>query len=117
MKIIKITNKSQLDEFAAAQEHSPFHQSWEWGEFQQAIAGEIFRMGVENEGKIIAVATLIKKRLPMLGRYYFYCPRGPLTRNVERVTHNEIIKALFNEIGIILKKKDVFFYALSRIIL
>lgn len=59
-----------------------FLQSWEWGEFQQDLGREIFRVsvGTDKAGageKISAIALAIKHNLP-LGQNYLYVPRGPV---------------------------------------
>ncbi|MBU4347433.1 peptidoglycan bridge formation glycyltransferase FemA/FemB family protein [Patescibacteria group bacterium] len=77
MDAIKINNKKQLNDFVGAQKHSQFLQSWQWGEFHKTVSENVFRVGVEDGGKLVAAATIIKKALPM-GKKYFYCPRGPI---------------------------------------
>jgi lipid II:glycine glycyltransferase (peptidoglycan interpeptide bridge formation enzyme) len=76
MRIINITDKNQFNEFVIRAGGS-FLQSYEWGEFQEKIGAQIWRLGVEEGGKLIAAATIIKKRLPF-GKSYCYCPRGPI---------------------------------------
>jgi peptidoglycan pentaglycine glycine transferase (the first glycine) len=77
MQIVEIKSQVEMDRFMARIEHSPFQQSFEWGEFQERTGQEIIRLGVEDEGKLIGAATLIVKRLPV-GYSYLYCPRGPV---------------------------------------
>ncbi|NTU99078.1 aminoacyltransferase, partial [Candidatus Falkowbacteria bacterium] len=77
MKVIKIDDKEQLDSFVGAQQHSQFIQSWEWGEFQKAVSGNVWRLGVLDGDRLVASAKIIKKDLPM-GKSYFYCGRGPV---------------------------------------
>lgn len=102
MQIIQITNKKQLNDFVGSREHSPFLQSWEWGEFQEKVSGKVWRLGVEDNGEIIASAKIIKKSLP-IGKNYFYCGRGPVINNTElRIKNyelriNEILDLLFGE--------------------
>jgi len=98
MQIIKITNIKQLNEFVSSQKHAQFLQSWEWGEFQEKVSGKIWRIGVEKDNKLVVVATLIKKTLPM-GKSYFYCPRGPIVSYKLSITNYELIFNFFiNEI-------------------
>lgn len=77
MQIIEINNKEQLNDFVAAQKHSQFLQAWQWGEFHEVVSGNVFRFGVEDNGSLVAAATVIKKMLPM-NKFYFYSPRGPI---------------------------------------
>ncbi|MFH1427555.1 MAG: peptidoglycan bridge formation glycyltransferase FemA/FemB family protein [Patescibacteria group bacterium] len=107
MQIINITNREQLDEFVGAEKHSQFLQSYEWGEFQEKVGNKIIRVGVEDNGKIIAAATLIKKTLPM-GKSYFYCPRGPIGQTARQLDTRQL-EFLFNEVEKIAKKEDAIF--------
>ena len=77
MQIINITDKKQLNDFVGGQPHAQFLQSWQWGEFQKQVSGQVWRIGMENNGRLIASAKLVKKQLPM-GKSYFYCGRGPV---------------------------------------
>jgi|WetSurMetagenome_2_1015567.scaffolds.fasta_scaffold09695_3 peptidoglycan pentaglycine glycine transferase (the first glycine) len=76
-KLIEIKDKKQLDDFVGAQTHAEFLQSWEWGEFLAKADGKVMRFGVEDNGELAAVITLVKRPL-FLGMNYFYAPRGPV---------------------------------------
>src|SRR3989338_3333031 len=80
MKIIKITDKKQLNDFAGGEKHAQFLQSWKGGEFQRDVSGYVLRIGVEDSGELMASAKLVKKQLPM-GKSYFYCGRGPILKS------------------------------------
>jgi len=77
MNIIEIKTKEELNAFAGGQPHSQFLQSWQWGEFHKNVSGNVWRLGIMEEEKLAAVATIIEKALPA-GKKYFYCPRGPI---------------------------------------
>jgi len=85
---------------------SGFLQSWQWGEFYIQRNQEIYRLAVADaEGKILAVAQIIRMPLPMR-KYYFYIPRGPITAKNESV---ELLDFLFNEIrNLALREKAIF---------
>jgi peptidoglycan pentaglycine glycine transferase (the first glycine) len=107
MKVIQITTKEQLDNFAAKQKHAQFLQSWEWGKFQKQVSGIIWRLGVENDqGELLASAKVIKKQLPM-GRSYFYCGRGPVFKG--GVWEDEAGTLLFDEIKKIAEQEQIMF--------
>ena len=108
MQLVEIQDKKQLNEFFGAQPHAEFLQSWEWGEFQKKVEGGIMRFGIEDDGKIIAAATLVKKSLPM-GMNYFYCPRGPVIREQRTENREQILNFFFEEIKKIgQKEKSIF---------
>lgn len=101
MKIIEEIKKEQWNNFVAEQKQSQFLQSWEWGELAQKESGKIWRVGIEENGKLIATATLIKKKV--LGFNYWFCPRGPIVSY--EVESYKVIKFLFEEIKRISKKE------------
>ncbi len=76
-------DKKEWNDFVvAAGADGGFLQSWQWGEFQQEIGREIFRVSVGEDKtgvgeKTSAVALVIKHSLP-LGQNYLYVPRGPV---------------------------------------
>jgi peptidoglycan pentaglycine glycine transferase (the first glycine) len=108
MELLEITDKNKYNEFVAAQAHAEFLQSWEWGEFQEKVEGKIMRLGVEENGELIAAATLIKKSLP-LGMNYFYCPRGPIVNYKLQITNYKLFNFIFSEIQKIAAKENVIF--------
>ncbi len=109
MKVIKITDKKQLNEFVAGQKTSQFLQSWQWGVFQEKVGNKIIRLGVYDNNQRVTAATIIKKTLPM-GKSYFYCPRGPVLIINYQLS---IINFLFNEIEKIAKEERVIFLRLE----
>lgn len=106
MNIIHVTDKKQLDDFVSSQKNSQFIQSWEWGEFQKNVSGNVWRIAIEDGGKLLASAKVIKKDLPM-GKSYFYCGRGPIF--ADAVWHEEAASLLYSEIEHIAKDELVMF--------
>jgi lipid II:glycine glycyltransferase (peptidoglycan interpeptide bridge formation enzyme) len=52
-------------------------QSWEWGEWQEALGRQAFRFWVLDDNRqTFASVQLIKMPL-LFGKHYFYCPYGP----------------------------------------
>lgn len=96
MKIINIDEKEEVNKFVGGEAHSQFLQSYEWGEFQEKVGGSVFRIGVEDNGEIIASAKIIRKKLP-IGKHYFYCARGPIVH--EKIKNRkEVLNLLFSEV-------------------
>lgn len=77
MEIKEVLDEKTWEKFVLAQTpHTPFLQSWTWGEFQEALGLSHHRIGLFHEGKIVGgVQALVGKR--KLGRFV-YVPRGPL---------------------------------------
>ena len=108
MQIINITNKEQFNNFAGSQKRSQFLQAWQWGEFHKIVSGKVFRLGVEDNGELVAAATIIKKILPM-GKFYFYCPRGPVGQTTRQLDTRQL-EILFEEIENLAKNEGVMFF-------
>ena len=69
--------KEKWDEFVKTQPYSQFTQSWNWADFRKTNGNEIFRLAIEEKGKLISVCFFYIEQLP-LGFKSFYCPRGPI---------------------------------------
>lgn len=109
MKLIEIKDKEILNKFLTEQKYSQFLQSWEWGEFQKKSGFEIRRFGVEEDGKLSAVATLIKKN-PGLKKAYWYCPRGPVVNFQFSISDSQsIFEFLIQELAGQAKKEAIIF--------
>lgn len=77
MEIKKITEKEQWNAWLLKQNDPSYLQSWVWGELMQSIGQSVERLGVEENGQILAQAQVIYKPLP-LGHQYAFCPKGPV---------------------------------------
>ena len=106
MKLINL-NKKQLDDFVANQEHSQFLQSSAWADFNDKLGAKVWRLGVEENGELVATTIFIKKSLP-LGWAYFYSPRGPIVNGKV-----EVFNFLMSEIKKIAVKEKVIFCRLE----
>ncbi len=94
--------KQQINNFLKNKKHSQFLQSFEWGRIQEEFGYDIFRVGVEKNNELVAVALLIKKKI-FFDKYYFSCPYGPIYNN------NDAFLELLDEIKKIAKKEKVIF--------
>lgn len=75
---VKESEKDLYNQFAVNSVTGSFLQSWEWGEWQKALGREVLRYWIleDVEGKA-GTMQLIKMPLPF-GKYYWYCPYGPI---------------------------------------
>lgn len=93
MLIKEIDDPSIWNDFFDQNESPSFLQSWEWGEFQKSLGKSIWRLGVYEEKKLLAIALVIKissKR----GRFLFI-PHGPIF-NEEQIKDHQRIKNILH---------------------
>ena len=62
----------------AAEPRFSLLQSWEWGEFKEALGWTARRIAVEDDGRLVAGAQLLIKRVRPLAASIGYVPRGPV---------------------------------------
>src|SRR4030067_1277804 len=72
----EITDKKTWEDFSLSASPNTFLQSWNWGEFNKAIGGKMWRLGLRKNGKLAGLALLVK--YPSKLGDYLYCPRGPI---------------------------------------
>lgn len=80
MKIRHITypEREIWNNFVAQSSESPILQSFEWGEFKSKFGWEPVRIAVEDQGRIVAGISILKRKIPYIRHSLFYAPRGPL---------------------------------------
>jgi lipid II:glycine glycyltransferase (peptidoglycan interpeptide bridge formation enzyme) len=76
-QFITATDRDRWNDFIARSPIGDALQSYEWGEVKQP-AWQPLRFAVEDNGRIVAVASILKRKLPKVNRCIFYCPRGPI---------------------------------------
>ncbi len=77
MGLVLVKDKNQWDKFISGQPFAQFLQSWAWGEFQSAYCRRVWRVGLEENGRLVAGGQFIEHYLG-LGMAYLYSPRGPI---------------------------------------
>ncbi len=66
-----------FDNFMAGTPNGHIFQSFAWGEVKKP-QWEPLRVIMEEEGRIVAAASILKRKIPMTGKCLFYLPRGPV---------------------------------------
>lgn len=76
---------ARFNDFLAKSEKGHVLQSWEWGEIKSRTGWQPWRLVVEEEGEIVAVVSLLERKIPVVGIPIFYASRGPVLnwRNAE----------------------------------
>ncbi len=116
LKIIKLTNQDHLDsliyeEFAQSITYSDIMQSQEWGRLKARTGWKPSYYIFKNDNNyIVASVMILAYKLPLLNKYFWYAPRGPLIRDITNPdTVKEVLSLLKNEakkLGVIFIKLD-----------
>lgn len=68
-------NRELWNNFVASTKECSVLQSFEWGEVK---GWEPIRLSIKENGKIVAAASILKRKIPYLNKSIFYCPNGPV---------------------------------------
>jgi len=94
VKWIEKEDKEKFNSFISNSPKGHAMQLWEWGDIKGRTGWKPWRMLLEEEGEIFAAATILERKLPVLGIPIFYCPRGP----VLDMENQEKLEAVFEAI-------------------
>lgn len=106
MEIKEITNKEVWEDFLLSCDEKTFLDSWNWGVFQNKQEDKIWRFGIYNGQKLIAIALIVKIRAKR-GTFLFV-PHAPIG---DHDSLNSLIDKL-KELG---KKEKVSFIRIAPI--
>ncbi len=118
-KVVEILSRGDWDDFVVANSNplapaGEFLQSWLWGDFQSGLGRKTRRFKIESGGRTMGQYLLIKHFLPFIssrfGKFYFYCPRGPILDFSQPESEKKKILKLFLKeiIGLAKEEKAVF---------
>jgi peptidoglycan pentaglycine glycine transferase (the first glycine) len=79
-------------------------QLWEWGDIKERTGWKPWRLLLEKDGTIFAAATILERKLPLLGVPIFYCPRGPVVAMADQDKLGAVFKAIS---GLARKRKAI----------
>jgi peptidoglycan pentaglycine glycine transferase (the first glycine) len=114
MEIREITNKEEWEGFLQACPEKTFLDSWNWGEFNSAMGGKIWRLGVFSNGRIIAVALVLK--ISARRGTFLFIPHGPVVAGgLETKDKKEILELLLNQIKDIAAEEKASFIRIAPI--
>jgi peptidoglycan pentaglycine glycine transferase (the first glycine) len=77
MHIIRIRDPKIWDRALLALPNPHVLQSWEWGEFKSQHGWSATRLLFQDEGRTVAAASVLRRKLPLLPVSMLYVPRGP----------------------------------------
>jgi len=112
MQVKNLTTKSDWEQFV--QETSPptFLHSWNWGEVNQARGQKIWRLGIYNEDKLLAVALIIKVEAKR--GHFLFCPHGPIIQDLAQT--KAILEQLTQALKNLGAKENCAFFRISPIL-
>ena len=118
MEIREIINKGEWENFLSQCAEKTFLQSWNWGEFSakggSASGGnsQIWRFGIYNESKLLAVALVIK--VSARRGTFLFIPHGPvILGDLAATDKKEILELLAVQLSDAAKQEKVSFIRVS----
>src|SRR3990170_8199091 len=110
----EISDKIPWEEFLKKIPHTPFLQSFAWGEFQKKIGSEVYRSGVYEEDKLVGVCCAVKTKAKF--NSFLYVPWGPVFESGGEGKGKEArdgVKLLLEELATIARKEKLDFVRLE----
>lgn len=114
MTINEITQKEIWESFLLNCQEKTFLNSWNWGEFQSAQGGKIWRLGIFDGDELISVALVIKTAAKR--GTFLLIPHGPNIKANNRNQKDKILEILIEELKKIAIKERVDFIRISPIL-
>ncbi len=111
MIIQKIDDKKTWEDFISTCDEKTFCQSWNWGVFNQSMGDNIWRFGIFENDKLIAVAQVIK--IKARRGSFLFVPHGPVIKEGKK---EEIIKTVLEKLKKMAKEEKVSFIRFSPIL-
>ncbi|MDI6731289.1 MAG: peptidoglycan bridge formation glycyltransferase FemA/FemB family protein [Candidatus Margulisbacteria bacterium] len=96
-KIITFAEKELWNQFASSQPDPQVLQSYEWGELKAQFGWQPVRLAIEDNSRIIAGISLLKREIPYLKHSFFYAPRGPIVKYSNRELLHFLLSAIEKE--------------------
>lgn len=93
-KIITYPERERWNAFVAASPHGSVLQSYEWGELKACFGWQPLRVVLEEEGKILAGVSLLKREIPFIRRSFFYAPRGPIVDYANKELFHDLLEVV-----------------------
>jgi lipid II:glycine glycyltransferase (peptidoglycan interpeptide bridge formation enzyme) len=113
MNIKEIKNKEEWEKFLLNVEEKTFLQSWGWGKFQENLGNKIWRLGVYQDGELIA-SSLVVKIIAKRGTFIFL-PHGPVVKKEKENIRGEILSSFLAELKNIAKEERAVFIRISPV--
>jgi peptidoglycan pentaglycine glycine transferase (the first glycine) len=97
------------NDFVASSPTGHIVQSWEWGEFKDSYGNKITRLGVFENGKLLASCSYTLHKVPYTPFFVGYLPKGPTVQE----GGEEPLKVLLAELIRVAKSQNCLFVRLE----
>ena len=98
MEIKEIKSRDIWDKFHEENPTHSFLQSWNWGEFNEAMGHRVFRLGVFDGGELNGTALVIK--IAARRGSFLFVPHGPVFENSKfEIRNSEILISYLKNIA------------------
>lgn len=77
-RLMDISEKEKFNKFIESSPKGHVLQTWEWGDLKAKTGWMPLRLLVEQDGVPAGAISILKRRIPVLNKYIFYAPRGPV---------------------------------------
>ncbi|MFA5228502.1 MAG: peptidoglycan bridge formation glycyltransferase FemA/FemB family protein [Candidatus Paceibacterota bacterium] len=111
MILNEIKDKKTWEDFVSSCEEKTFCQSWNWGIFNQSMGDKVWRFGIFEDEKLIAVAQVLK--IKARRGSFIFVPHGPLIKEGDK---RDVIKNTLEELKKLAKNEGASFIRFSPIL-
>ena len=103
--MIETISEEEYNNFIKNYPNSLFFQSVEWANYKEKFGWEKLIIGLKEDNKLVAAATLLGKKLPFFKKKMYYSPRGII------IDYNnfDLIKKFTNALKPFLKENNALF--------
>jgi peptidoglycan pentaglycine glycine transferase (the first glycine) len=105
MQVASINDAQAWDSALLALPNPHILQSWGWGEFKSRHGWRASRLLFEENGKAVAAASVLQRRVPRLPLSIFYVPKGPALD----WTRVELAERILQELADLARRKRALF--------
>ena len=98
--MLEVLTIEEFNEFSLNHSQSTFFQTPYWCDFKKSLGWSCYLLGLKIDGKVICATLIIGKKVPLIGKYLYYAPRGFLVD----YKNQYYLEKFINEIKVFLRK-------------
>lgn len=112
-EIKEVYNKEVWEGFLSGCQEKTFLSSWNWGEFQKAMGGEIWRFGIFENNNLLSAALVIK--IKARRGTFLFVPHGPVVKEQKAENQEQIVELFLNKFRKIAAEEKASFIRIAPI--